>query len=77
MLRTKCWDRESGRKTVPSSEDDGGGGHETRLASGCFLKVELTGFADRGDVGFEGGNGGVKDGSKMFGVSKRKDGSAQ
>lgn len=33
------------------------------------MKLELVGFADRWGVGFEGKRG-IKDGSKIFGVSK-------
>lgn len=46
------------------------------MASGYVLKVELKGFAERWDVGFEAGkNKGVKNGSKMCGMGKQQDGS--
>lgn len=46
------------------------------MASGYVLKVEHMGFAERWDVGFEvEKNKRVKNGSKMCGVGKQKDGS--
>lgn len=40
-------------RQLQSSKKDGKGGSEKSWASGYILKVELMGFANRWDVGFE------------------------